>query len=228
MNQAKLVTVDWISAVSELGLSLSPEQITMFSVFEGDLYDRNQVMNLTRVPQSECGMRHFLDSLLLSPLIGDGQRVVDIGCGPGFPSWPLACARPDLSVTALDSSGKMLGFLARHPLPNLEIVNDRAESWGRREKFDVATGRAVAPLGIQLELSATVVRIGGLVIPMRTPNEHFELTSLQELGLELVSVETQKLPGTDIERVFPIYKKVAATARKFPRDWATIRKKPLS
>ncbi len=220
--------MDWISAVSELGLSLSPEQISMFSVFQGDLYDRNQVMNLTRVSPEECGIRHFLDSLLLSSLIGDGQRVVDIGCGPGFPSWPLACARPDLKVTALDSSGKMLGFLARHPLPNLEIVNDRAESWGRREKFDVATGRAVAPLGIQLELSAPVVRIGGLVIPMRTPNDSFELASLKELGIELVSVETQTLPGTDIERVFPIYKKVASTPRKFPRDWATIRKKPLA
>ena len=200
----------------------------MFSVFEADLYDRNQVMNLTRVPKEECGVRHFLDSLLLSPLIGDGQRVVDIGTGPGFPAWPLACARPDLSVTAIDSSGKMLGFLARHPLPNLEIVNDRAESWGRREKFDVATGRAVAPLGIQLELSAPVVRLGGLVIPMRTPNDVFELESLKGLGLELVSIQRQVLPGTEIERVFPIYKKIAATPRKYPRDWATIRKKPLN
>jgi 16S rRNA (guanine527-N7)-methyltransferase len=220
--------VNWISAISELELSLSPEQLSMFSVFEADLYDRNQVMNLTRVPKEECGVRHFLDSLLLSPLIGDGQRVVDIGTGPGFPAWPLACARPDLSVTAIDSSGKMLGFLARHPLPNLEIVNDRAESWGRREKFDVATGRAVAPLGIQLELSAPVVRLGGLVIPMRTPNDVFELESLKGLGLELVSIERQVLPGTDIERVFPIYKKIAATPRKYPRDWATIRKKPLN
>ena len=200
----------------------------MFSVFEADLYDRNQVMNLTRVPQKECGVRHFLDSLLLSPLIGDGQRVVDIGTGPGFPAWPLACARPDLSVTAIDSSGKMLGFLSRHPLPNLEIVNDRAESWGRREKFDVATGRAVAPLGIQLELSAPVIRLGGLVIPMRTPNDVFELESLKGLGLELVSIERQVLPGTEIERVFPIYKKIAATPRKYPRDWATIRKKQLN
>jgi 16S rRNA (guanine527-N7)-methyltransferase len=122
----------------------------------------------------------------------------------------------------------MLGFLARHPLPNLEIVNDRAESWGRREKFDVATGRAVAPLGIQLELSAPVVRLGGLVIPMRTPNDVFELESLKGLGLELVSIQRQVLPGTEIERVFPIYKKIAATPRKYPRDWATIRKKPLN
>lgn len=220
--------VGFVEAVSELGLSLSPSQVDAFGAFEADLYARNEVMNLTRVPRDECWLRHFLDSLLLSPLIGDGLRVVDLGCGPGFPSWPLACARPDLQVTALDSSSKMLGFLSRHPLPNLEIVNDRAESWGRREKFDVATGRAVAPLAIQLELSAPVIRVGGFVIPMRTPNDQFELESLKRIGLEMVSVETRMLGITDIERVFPIFKKVAATPRKFPRDWATIRKKPLA
>lgn len=215
-------------AAHEIGLELSPDQLAAFEAFEKDLYERNEIMNLTRVPREECWLRHFLDSLLLSSLIGDSLKVVDIGCGPGFPSWPLACARPDLKVTALDSSGKMLGFLARHPLPNLEIVQDRAESWGRREKFDIATGRAVAPLAIQLELSAPVVRIGGFVIPMRTPNDELESDSLKSLGLELVSVEQKELPETDIVRVFPIYKKVAATPRKYPRSWAEIKKRPLS
>ncbi len=214
-------------AAHEIGLELSPDQLAAFEAFENDLYERNEIMNLTRVPREECWLRHFLDSLLLSSLIGDSLKVVDIGCGPGFPSWPLACARPDLKVTALDSSGKMLGFLARHPLPNLEIVQDRAESWGRREKFDIATGRAVAPLAIQLELSAPVVRVGGFVIPMRTPNDELESDSLKTLGLELVSVEQKELPETDIVRVFPIYKKVAATPRKYPRSWAEIKKRPL-
>lgn len=214
-------------AAHEIGLELSPDQLAAFEAFEKDLYERNEIMNLTRVPREECWLRHFLDSLLLSSLIGDGMKVVDIGCGPGFPSWPLACARPDLKATALDSSGKMLGFLARHPLPNLEIVQDRAESWGRREKFDIATGRAVAPLAIQLELSAPVVRIGGFIIPMRTPNDELESDSLKALGLELVSVEQKELPETDIVRVFPIYKKVAATPRKYPRSWAEIKKRSL-
>ena len=215
-------------AAHEIGLELSPDQLAAFEAFEKDLYERNEIMNLTRVPREECWLRHFLDSLLLSSLIGDGLKVVDIGCGPGFPSWPLACARPDLKVTALDSSGKMLGFLARHPRANLEIVQDRAESWGRREKFDIATGRAVAPLAIQLELSAPVVRIGGFVIPMRTPNDELQSDFLKTLGLELVSVEQKELPETDIVRVFPIYKKVATTPRKYPRSWAEIKKRPLS
>ena len=62
----------------------------------------------------------------------------------------------------------MLGFLASQPLPNLEIVQGRAEEWEAREAFDVVTGRALAPLAIQLELSAGLARIGGAVIPMRT------------------------------------------------------------
>ncbi|RYG69749.1 16S rRNA (guanine(527)-N(7))-methyltransferase RsmG, partial [bacterium] len=80
-----------------------------FETFEADLYEANEVMNLTRVPREECWLRHFLDSLLIAPWLPGEGSLLDIGSGPGFPAWPLALARPELQVTALDSSGKMLG-----------------------------------------------------------------------------------------------------------------------
>src|ERR1041384_3584956 len=130
------------------GLELTPEQVAQFEAFEAKLYEANAVMNLTRVPREECWLRHFVDSLLFQDLIPDRASVLDIGTGPGFPAWPLACARPDLQLTAMDSSGKMLGFLQRQGLPNLETIQIRAEEWGVRDRFDVVTGRAVAPLSI--------------------------------------------------------------------------------
>lgn len=215
------------STLAEMGLSLDQAQIEQFAHFEKALYEANEVMNLTRIEQSESWLRHFVDSLLFVDKIQPESTVLDLGTGPGFPAWPIACARQDLSVTAVDSSGKMLGFLKSQPLENLRLIQVRAEEWGIREKFDVVTGRAVAPLPLQLELSASAAKIGGFLIPMRTIHEEFELESLGLLGLELEEVLHRELPGTDIVRAFPIYRKVSRTDRSLPRRWAEMKKAPL-
>jgi 16S rRNA (guanine527-N7)-methyltransferase len=216
-------------ACASLQIELSPTQLDAFEVFEERLYAANQVMNLTRVPKDECWLRHFVDSLLIASLIPAGVSVLDIGTGPGFPAWPLGCARPDLQVTAMDSSGKMLGFLAQMPLRNLQLVQSRAEDAGVREEFDIVTGRALAPLPSQMELSAQPARVGGAVIPMRSANEREAIVAsdFNTLGLKLETVEEKTLPGTDIVRVYPAYRKVRATPKQYPRRWAEIRAKPL-
>lgn len=201
----------------------------IFGRFEDDLYACNAVMNLTRVSRQDCEVRHFIDSLLVVSLIPPGARVLDLGAGPGFPAWPLACARPDLLVVALDSSGKMLGFLRRHPLPNLEVRQARAENDVVAEEFDVVTGRAVAPLPIQLELSAPRAKVGGRVIPFRTPNDlsAIEMFPARMLGLKLEETQRKEIPGTDIVRLFPVFAKISPTPKAYPRAWATMRAKPL-
>lgn len=213
-------------AVKELGMDLSDSQLDQFELFESNLYVVNEERNLTRVPRDECWSRHFLDSLLIAPLIPEGAKVLDIGCGPGFPSWPIACARPDLQVMGMDSNGKMLGFLESQTLPNLSVSSDRAEESLLREKFDFVTGRAVAPMAIQCEISAAFLRIGGFFVPMRTQNDQWDAEdALKLIGLEIVNVERRQIG--DVERVFPMFRKFKATPRKFPRRWAEIKKKPL-
>jgi 16S rRNA (guanine527-N7)-methyltransferase len=214
---------DLATELTKLGLTADLEAI---AAFEDDLYAQNAVMNLTRVPREEAWLRHILDSLLIAEFIPQGCSVLDIGTGPGFPAWPLALARPDLTVTAMDSSGKMLGFLRRHPLPNLSIEQGRAEELGLQEAFDVVTGRALAPLAIQLELSARPCRKGGMVLPMRTPNDLPEIERLASvLGLDLEEVHRRTLPVIDAERVFPVYRKVEKTPHGYPRPWAKIRER---
>lgn len=220
----------FLKATESIGLRLNAEQLARFEAFEEALYQANAVMNLTRVPKEECWLRHFVDSLLFQDLIPQNAELLDIGTGPGFPSWPLACARPDLKVTALDSSGKMLGFLRKHTLPNLEVVQARAEDWGIREQFDVVTGRAVAPLPAQMELSAPPARIGGILIPMRTPTEDVEARSFPagKLGLAYQGAIARELPGTDIVRLYVIYEKVEKTPKSYPRNWSEIKRQPLT
>lgn len=219
----------FVEACRGLGIGLSEEQVDSFAAFEANLYAANAVMNLTRVAQEDCWLRHFVDSLLFQDLVPEGASLLDIGTGPGFPAWPLACARPDLRVTALDSSGKMLGFLRRNPLPNLEIVLARAEDWGVREQFDVVTGRALAPLPIQLEVSAPPLKVGGRIVPMRTPGEEDVAKAFPAsvLGLRPAGLHRRPLPGTDVVRLFAVYEKVAATDSVYPRPWAEIKRKPL-
>lgn len=216
-------------ACLHLGIKLTAAQLESFEAFEDRLYHANSMMNLTRVPIEESWIRHFLDSLLFQDLIPKGARVLDVGTGPGFPAFPIACARPDLQVTAIDSSGKMTGFLKSVAPKNLRVVTDRAEEWQVRDLFGFVTGRAVAPLSTQLELSAAPCALNGLVVPMRTPAEagDFDFPGLKTLGLKFESTIERALPGTDIIRAFPIYKKVAPTPAKFPRKWADMKKSPL-
>ncbi|HLK15618.1 MAG TPA: 16S rRNA (guanine(527)-N(7))-methyltransferase RsmG [Fimbriimonadaceae bacterium] len=213
---------------SGLGIELTGAQLSAFEGFECALYEANRTRNLTRVPQAECWLRHFVDSLLIAEFLPHGASALDIGSGPGFPAWPLACGRPDLAVTALDSSGKMLDFLGTQPLPNLAILQGRAEENPPREAFDTVTGRALAPLAIQIELSAAPCKVGGMVIPMRTPGDEPFPPPAPGLGLRLEGTERRELPGTEIVRVFPIYRKVKSTAPKFPRTWAEIRRAATS
>lgn len=224
--------------VAKLGLKLTRAQLEAFGFFEAALYEANAAMNLTRVPREECWVRHFLDSLLLSPLIPQSASVLDIGSGAGFPGVCLAIARADLVVSCMDSNGKAAQFLRTNFAPGgrmpflMEVIEARAEEAAHdprfRERFDVVTGRAVAPLPIQLELSAAFARVGGLVIPMRTPADREAARGrFESLGLQLVELKTATLAPLRAARLFPVYRKKGKMPVEYPRSWAKIRRAPL-
>ena len=125
----------------------------------------------------------------------------------------------------MDSSGKMLSVLRACPLKNLSIRQQRAEEVDKRESFDVVTGRAIAPLAVQMEVSAAWAKVGGSVVPFRTPNDlrEIEKARFAKFGVRLESTEERELPGTEVVRVFPIYRKTKKTPAKYPRTWAQIR-----
>lgn len=211
------------------GIFLDASQVQSFSEFGDALYERNEVTNLTRIPEAHCWVKHFLDSLLMCPYLPPGASVLDVGSGPGFPAWPVACARMDVSVTALDGSNKGLQFLRSHLLPNLRVKQARAEEFDEREAYDVVTGRALAPVAVQLETSAAFARIGGSVVPFRTPQDLDALKAFpaEKLGLELAECHQVALPDEFGERLFPVFVKRSRTPRTYPRRWAEIRARPL-
>ena len=101
-----------------------------------------------------------------------GKKVIDVGCGAGFPGVPVKIACPQADLTLLDSLGKRMNWL-ESILPQLGVdatcVTARAEEaiTTRREQYDIATSRAVARLNILLELTAPYVKVGGAVLAMK-------------------------------------------------------------
>ena len=153
---------------------LSPEQIDTLCAFGQALIEKNKVMNLTAItePQAVAEL-HFLDCIaLLRAEDFFGKRVIDIGCGAGFPGVPLKIAEPSIELTLLDSLAKRMTWL-REILPQLgveaEVVTARAEEFvqTRREQYDIATSRAVARLNILAELCLPYVKVGGAFLAMK-------------------------------------------------------------
>ncbi len=214
---------------AELKLPWSDEQEALAEAYLDSLYRHNQTRNLTRIPPDEAEVKHLCDSILPASLFPFGADVLDIGTLPGLPAWPLALVRPDLRVLAVDATAKGFDVMADCPLPNLFFQQIRIEESGLRQRFDVVTGRAVAPLPAQIEISAQPCRVGGRVISYRTPADRQPAIDLpaEELALELEDLVELALPD-GVVRLFPVYRKRGRTSAKYPRPWAKIKGEPLA
>jgi 16S rRNA (guanine527-N7)-methyltransferase len=132
----------------------------------------NRVHNLTAVRETgQMVELHLLDSLSVLPHITGAKSLVDVGSGPGLPGIPLAIARPDLSVTLLDSSHKKCAFLRQARtelrLANVEVVCERVENWVPERRFDAVVSRAFSDLADFVAQAAHLVAPGGQLIAMK-------------------------------------------------------------
>ncbi len=219
-----------------LGLSLDDATQEKLCAFGEAVVEQNKVMNLTAITEPDLVAKlHLLDSLSLLTLEDlAGKRMIDVGCGAGFPGVPVKIACPDVRLTLLDSLGKRMSWLER-TLPELgveaECVTARAEEFvtTRREQYDIATSRAVARLNILLELTAPYVKIGGKVLAMKGTAAQEELdeakNAIKRLGLKLEKIEEFPVDGT--AHTVIVLKKVSATPAQYPRRYAKIKQAPL-
>lgn len=220
----------------QLGLELSEETKNTLCAFGEAVIRQNEVMNLTAITEPDQVARlHLLDSLsVLASKDLAGKKLIDVGCGAGFPGVPLKIACPSLQLTLLDSLGKRMTWLEQE-LKSLGVEADcvtaRAEEAVSRcrEQYDMATSRAVARLNILLELTAPFVRVGGYVLAMKGAAAREELeesrNAIRQLGLKLEEVRDFPVEGTNHSVI--VLRKVSPTPARYPRRYAKIKQQPL-
>ncbi len=202
----------------------------------------NEQFNLTAIKEpNRIVLLHYADSLKGAEVFPEGGRVIDVGCGAGFPSLPLAIFRPDLKIIAIDSTAKRVGYVAETAkllgLPNVSALTARAEELSRdnlfRESFDCATARAVASLPILCELCLPFVKVGGIFAAMKGKSAADELSAAQKAiqtlgGGEPVLYDTPLSDGEDsFAHATVVIPKVSKTPREYPRLYTKIAKAPL-
>lgn len=203
----------------------------------------NKSMNLTAITDEESViLKHYADSLTVSRYIPEGAKVIDVGCGAGFPTLPLAIFRPDLSITALDGTAKRIEYVRQTAnmlgLDNVNAIAGRAEEYAAkpeyREQFDVATARAVASLPVLAELCLPFVKKNGAFISMKASQGERELedarNAIKLCGGAQATCDKLLLTSDDKEfetRVIIRTQKITPTPAKYPRHYSQISKKPL-
>ena len=225
-----------IAGLPALQLTLPEDRIDRLVSFGEAVIRQNEVMNLTAITEpTQVARLHLLDSLsLLTQADLSGKKMIDVGCGAGFPGVPVKIACPDVQLTLLDSLGKRMNWLSEI-LPTLSVdaqcVTARAEEFVTecRESYDIATSRAVARLNILLELTAPYVKVGGKVLAMKGSAGREELAeaknAIKKLGLALETVA--EFPVDDGVHTVLVFKKVSPTPSQYPRRYAKIKQSPL-
>lgn len=210
--------------LGRMGIELSEAEESLMSRYLGMLFVTNERFNLTRIDRESAWSRHIVDSLtLLAPLASfeKVETAIDIGSGGGLPAIPLAIARPDIGWTLLDATGKKARFLeavaARLGLRNVAVIQERAEATARgplREKFDVATSRAVGALDGLAMMSIPLLRIGGIMLAIKGERAPEEIAAAKQTLYELHSAVVGEI-RTETNTIVAIEKQ-RKTPAKFP------------
>jgi 16S rRNA (guanine527-N7)-methyltransferase len=157
--------------------------------------------------------RHLLNCAVVAELVDEQCRtLVDVGSGAGLPGIVLAMLLPGVRVTLLEPMERRCRFLsecvAELGLANTSVLRGRAEDVTMAA--DIATARAVAPLGRLAELATGLVRPGGMVLAIKGRTAADELRNarpaLRRIGARSAEVvragQGKVVPATTVVRFF--------------------------
>ncbi len=225
--------------IEDYVLLLQGEYQDKFEAYRALILEYNQRYNLTTIlDEKDMFYKHFLDSVVGEKYFPKNGKVIEIGSGAGFPSIPLKLLRDDLVFTLVESVGKKCEFLHavvdKLGLSNVNIYSKRAEELARdglhRDRYDVATARAVARMNTLSEYCLPFVRVGGVFVAYKsgdTTEIEEAKTAYQLLGASLKGVEKYELPEGYGERALAVVEKTKPTPNKYPRGQGKERKNPL-
>ena len=228
----------FIKELKKMNITLTAKQLDQLEKYYEILVLENEKYNLTAITRKEdVYLKHFYDSLTLTKIIDlNNQSLCDIGTGAGFPGIVLKIVYPTLKVTLLDATEKKCKFLQKVidnlKLKDIEVINERAEIFSKvnREKYDIVTSRAVAPLKHLLEYSVPLVKINGYYIAMKGEiAKEIENIDIYYKKLDIIKdkILTFQLPFEKSTRTLIRYQKLKKTNQKYPRKYKEIKNKSL-
>jgi 16S rRNA (guanine527-N7)-methyltransferase len=193
--------------ITTLGITVPDSFTPKIQEFIALLIKWNKSYNLTAITDpSDIVTRHILDSLTILPYI-QGDSILDIGSGAGFPGIPCALALPDKQFVLLDSNGKKTRFLTQAilelALPNITVVQSRVEKYRPTKCFDTITARAFSSLETILNQTAQVLCPEGELLVMKGIYPSLELQNIKER----TNVIALHVPGLDEQRHLVCIKK---------------------
>ncbi|MFW6115027.1 MAG: 16S rRNA (guanine(527)-N(7))-methyltransferase RsmG [Thermodesulfobacteriota bacterium] len=210
----------------QFGISLSKQQLHLFSLFLEGLWTWNKRINLTGI----ATRREIIIKLLLEPLaalayLPSAGTLLDVGSGAGIPGLPFKIARPDYEVHLLESKAKKVSFL-KYIIRKICLKKIGAFQ-GRVEKstdipllfdtYDIVSARALAPLPKTIRLCSPRIRKGGILVTFQGPAVHDALANsqneIENLGFAVKTNAAYRLPETRGERHLLILKRVKALAQ---------------
>lgn len=226
----------------QLELKLTDRQQEQFFQFYELLVEWNKVMNLTAITEMDAVIsKHFVDSaaLVKCGVELNGQRVIDVGTGAGFPGIPLKILFPEMKITLLDSLNKRIHFLeevcGQLELAEVELIHGRAEDYGRnkqyRAQYDLAVSRAVANLASLSEYCLPFLKVGGYFISYKSEKVEEETAAasgaVTKLGGKLEETCSFALLPENARRNLVKIRKAKETPGKYPRKAGLPAKEPL-
>ena len=184
---------------------------------------------------------HVEDSLSGLELVGEPERLADVGAGAGFPGLVLAAALPATRVDLIESVGRKAEFIDRAidaaGLENASVVALRSEDWARephpdggRDGYDVVTARAVGRMSTLAELASPLLREGGLLVAWKGRRDGDEEAELGRAGPSLAMEPAEIRPVGDRagsrHRHLHVVRKLGPTPEGLPRRAGIAKKRP--
>ena len=195
------------AGLEQLSLVLSAEQQDKLLAFRDLLLKWNKTYNLTALRDPEQAIsHHLLDSLAILPYVGKGP-LLDVGSGGGLPGIPLAIARPELSVSMVDTVQKKATFLQQAAielgLKNITVHHARVEQLPGQ--YAQISSRAFAEIKLFTDLTRHLLAPGGRWLAMKGVRPDDEIAALPA-DIVVDEIIPLHVPGLDAERHLIILK----------------------
>lgn len=201
-----------------LNINFTEAKIELFSEYERIFLEKNAHTNLiSKNDEKFLFEKHIFDSLAINKFLNpkEGEKLLDIGTGGGFPSIPVAIFYDFLNVFALDSIAKKIKLIEEIKtdlnLKNLFPLCERVEKL-KIQDYDYVTTRAVAPLDVILKYAIPKLKSGGYFIAYKSKKALYELKDAQKtiksMNVKMVDIIEYTLPLEEIyERNLIIFQK---------------------